>query len=81
VGELIRAGQAPAAEALMADLAAAFPARLYVELQRHPGEDGTLTEAEAATERAFVEMAYAMNLPLVATNDVHFPNATMYRGA
>jgi DNA polymerase III subunit alpha len=49
-----------------------------VELQRHPGEGGRLMEAEAATERGFVEMAYAMGLPLVATNDVYFPKATMY---
>jgi len=30
------------------------------------------------TERGFVEMAYALDLPLVATNDVYFPNAEMY---
>ncbi|PQO23034.1 DNA polymerase III subunit alpha [Rhodobacteraceae bacterium WD3A24] len=78
VGQLVRAGQQPAAEALMRRLAAAFPNRLYVELQRHPGEGGAVPEAERATERAFVEMAYAMALPLVATNDVHFPEAGMY---
>jgi len=78
VGALIQAGQMPAAEGLMTRLAQAFAGRFYVELQRHPGEDGTLTAAEAATERGFVEMAYAMDLPLVATNDVHFPDAKMY---
>jgi DNA polymerase-3 subunit alpha len=35
-------------------------------------------EAERLTERGFVEMAYAMGLPLVATNDVYFPKPEMY---
>ncbi|RFP91139.1 DNA polymerase III subunit alpha [Rhodobacteraceae bacterium 63075] len=78
VGRLLQAGQRPAAEALMAELAQSFPHRLYVELQRHPGEDGSQPEAERLTERGFVEMAYAMGLPLVATNDVYFPLAKMY---
>jgi len=77
LGRLLQAGQRPAAEILMGRLAAAFGDRLYVELQRHPGEDG-LPEAERATERGFVEMAYAMDLPLVATNDVHFPKPEIY---
>ncbi len=46
-------------------------------MQRHPGEDGQ-PEAERLTERGFVEMAYAMDLPLVATNDVYFPKTEMY---
>ncbi len=75
---LLAAGQLPKARALMAGLAAAFPSRLYVELQRHPGEGGRLPEAEARSERGLVEMAYDMGLPLVATNDVYFPKAAMY---
>ncbi|RAP40128.1 DNA polymerase III subunit alpha [Rhodovulum viride] len=78
VGRLIREGQRAKAEALVTRLAAAFPTRLYVELQRHPGEGGQPTEAERETERAHVEMAYAMDLPLVATNDVYFPKSDMY---
>ncbi len=78
VGQLLLDGQHTKAETLLATLAATFKDRLYVELQRHPGEDGQLMPSEAATERGFVEMAYAMNLPLVATNDVYFPNADMY---
>ena len=61
----------------MTRLKAIFADRLYVELQRHPGEDG-LPEAEKLSERGHVEMAYAMDLPLVATNDVYFPKAEMY---
>src|SRR6056297_2298651 len=77
VGRLLQAGQRPAAEALMGRLNSMFDDRLYVELQRHPGEDGA-PEAEQLTERGFVEMAYAMDLPLVATNDVYFPAEKMY---
>ncbi|RLK08237.1 DNA polymerase III subunit alpha [Ruegeria conchae] len=77
VGMSLQQGQRPAAEALMDRLAAMFPDRLYVELQRHPGEDGQ-PEAERLTERGHVEMAYAKNLPLVATNDVYFPTTDMY---
>ena len=54
-----------------------FPNRLYVELQRHPGEHGQ-PEAEQQSERGHIEMAYAMALPLVATNDVYFPKTEMY---
>ena len=78
VGMHLQAGQRPKAQALLQRLAAAFPGRLYVELQRHPGEGGQLTEAERLTERGHVEMAYDMGLPLVATNDVYFPTADMY---
>ncbi|MGR3641427.1 DNA polymerase III subunit alpha [Alterinioella nitratireducens] len=77
VGRFLQGGQHPKAEALMARLKDVFADRLYVELQRHPS-DGGLPEAERASERGFVEMAYAMELPLVATNDVYFPEARMY---
>jgi len=77
VGRFLQGGQHPKAEALMARLKDIFADRLYVELQRHPS-DGGLPEAERASERGFVEMAYAMELPLVATNDVYFPEAKMY---
>jgi DNA polymerase-3 subunit alpha len=77
VGRLLQSGQSPKAQALMSQLSQIYGDRLYVELQRHPGEGGT-PEAEQLTERGFVEMAYAMDLPLVATNDVYFPKAQMY---
>jgi len=77
VGRLLQGGQRPVAEALMVRLKAAFGDRLYVELQRHPGEDGA-PEVERLSERGHVEIAYAMGLPLVATNDVYFPRPEMY---
>ncbi|WP_428928345.1 DNA polymerase III subunit alpha [Marinibacterium sp. SX1] len=77
VGRLLQTGHRAEAEALLQRLSRAFPDRLYVELQRHPGEDGQ-PDAEKQTERGHVEMAYAMDLPLVATNDVYFPKSDMY---
>ena len=77
VGRLLQANQRPAAQELVTKLAGWFADRLYIELQRHPGEAGQ-PEAEKATERGHIEIAYAMNLPLVATNDVYFPNSDMY---
>ena len=78
VGKLIQTNQKPKARALMDQLAAIYPDRLYVELQRHAGEDGQMMEAERATERAFVQLAHALRLPLVATNDAYFPAPEMY---
>ena len=77
VGRLLQTGQSSKAQTLMSQLSRIYGDRLYVELQRHPGEGGT-PEAEKLTERGFVEMAYAMDLPLVATNDVYFPKAEMF---
>ncbi len=78
LGRSILAGHLPKARALLHRLAAAYPDRLYVELQRHPGEGGALPEGEAASETAMVDLAYDLGLPLVATNDVYFPKAEMY---
>src|ERR1700761_1297161 len=63
LNKLIVEGQPDAAKDLLARLAKIFPNRLYVELQRHG-----LPEERAAEEK-LLEFAYAMNLPLVATND------------
>ena len=61
-----------AAEALLVRLAAMFPDRLYMEIQRHGLEE------EAASEPFFLDMAFAHDLPLVATNEVFFGSADMY---
>ncbi len=72
LNSLVANGQPEAADELLKKLAAIFPNRLYVELQRHG-----LPE-ERAAEEGLIDRAYAMNLPLVATNDVHFGSAAMY---
>jgi len=51
------------------EMARVFGDRFYVELQRHG-----LASARQ-TERGLVEWAYAHDVPLVATNDVHYARA------
>jgi DNA polymerase III subunit alpha len=72
VGRLLAEGQAEAAEAVLTELAAAFPNRLYVELMRHSAPE------EARSEPGLIEFAYRHGLPLVATNDAHFPDHDFY---
>ena len=73
VGRLLAGGQAAAAEAVLERLEGLFPDRLYMELTRH-GMD-----QEKRIEGALLELAYARDLPLVATNDVYFADGAMYR--
>ncbi|GIX12972.1 MAG: DNA-directed DNA polymerase [Paracoccaceae bacterium] len=78
LGRLLADGRAAEAQDLARRLARAFPDRLYVELQRH-GSDGALrTPAEQATEPGLVALAHDLDLPLVATNDVHFATPDMF---
>jgi len=72
VNTLLLEGQTDAASALLDRLAEIFDGRLYVELQRHNQPE------ERATEPALIDLAYAKQLPLVATNDVHFGASAMY---
>ncbi|MCH8808690.1 MAG: DNA polymerase III subunit alpha [Proteobacteria bacterium] len=72
VGRRLLDGQDEAAEAALRGLARIFPGRLYVEVMRHG-----LAE-EARIEDRLVDLAYALDLPLVATNEVFFAEAEMY---
>ena len=66
VGRALAEGRPEAARQVLERLNGMFPGRLYVELMRH-GDGGPPAEEEAS-----VELAYELELPLVATNDVHF---------
>src|SRR5690606_24857743 len=68
IGRAFAADRADRAEARLGFLRQVFGDRLYVELQRHAGYDRNL---EART----VELAYAMDLRLVATNEAFFLKA------
>ena len=68
----ILSGDDVSAENLMGQLSDIYGDRLYVELQRHPDEDGVVPVIEADTENALINMAYDMDIPLVATNDNRF---------
>ena len=66
LARLLAEGQADAAHAYLDALEALFPGRLYIELARR-GE-----AVEEAAEEALVDLAYARDLPLVATNPACF---------
>jgi DNA polymerase III subunit alpha len=72
VGRLIAEGQREAAETLLGGLKTLFPDRLYIELMRHGMPE------EARAEADLVDLAYAHDLPLVATNDAYFPDRDFY---
>src|SRR5579859_8244789 len=72
VGRMLGEGHAPKAEATLLRLAAAFPGKLYVELQRHG------LEIEDRIEPGLIDLAYKHDLPLVATNEPFFSDAGMY---
>jgi DNA polymerase-3 subunit alpha len=78
LGQLLLGGQPDAAATLLQSLATTFANRLYVEVQRHPNPDGSLPISEAQSEPGLVNLAYQMDLPLVATNDVHFDAPGMF---
>ncbi|NVJ93688.1 MAG: DNA polymerase III subunit alpha [Methylocystaceae bacterium] len=72
IGALLLAGQKEKAESLLSKLNSGLPGRVYVELQRH-----NLPEQDQI-EDDFVDLAYKLNIPLVATNEAFFPNREMY---
>ncbi|MBT7943567.1 MAG: DNA polymerase III subunit alpha, partial [Alphaproteobacteria bacterium] len=72
VGRLLLDGQMDDARALLERLAAAYPGRLYVELMRHGLDE------ERRTEPLFLDLAYDLDLPIVATNECFFPDGAMH---
>ncbi|MBL24646.1 MAG: DNA polymerase III subunit alpha [Rhodospirillaceae bacterium] len=72
IGRMLADGQEPAAIACLEKLKAIFPDRLYVELMRH----GRAVEAQI--ENRLIDLAYAHDLPLIATNEVFFADREMH---
>jgi len=66
IDTLLAEGQPPRARQRLEALHALFGDRLYVELQRHG------TQAEQLAEPTLVDFAYALGIPLVATNQPFF---------
>jgi len=56
----------------------AFGDRFYIELQRHDGSPHGGVKNSAA-EAGLVRYAYGHDIPLVATNDVYFAEADMFK--
>ena len=72
LARLIKNGQKENVQDYCDRLISLFPNRLYIELQRHGLDD------ESLVEEALIDLAYAKELPLVATNEVFFSGADMY---
>ena len=77
LGQLILTAQDKAARDLLLKFHDIFSDCLYLELQRHPQGAG-LPKEENDSEPVFINMAYDLNIPLIATNDVYFDNGEMY---
>ncbi len=60
------------AEAVLEQLKLLFPERLYIEVQRHG------LSVEDRVEGPLIDLAYVHDLPLVATNEAFFVDATMH---
>ncbi|HZC37771.1 MAG TPA: DNA polymerase III subunit alpha, partial [Sphingomicrobium sp.] len=72
LARLLADGQRDKAEAYLERLQAFFPDRLYLEIiRRHD-------PVEEAAEEAVVELAYARDLPLVATNPAAYSDPTFH---
>lgn len=73
LARLLAEGQHDAAAKLADRLEALFPGRLYIELAR--GGDDVCERAE----EALIELAYARDLPLVASNPANFAEPHMHK--
>ncbi|MFT3986537.1 DNA polymerase III subunit alpha [Aestuariivirga sp.] len=69
VNDALVSGQTPLARAHVEMLKAIYGDRLYIELQRHG------LEAERLAEQGLIDLAYGLDVPLVATNECYFPRA------
>ncbi|WP_374570478.1 DNA polymerase III subunit alpha [Phenylobacterium sp.] len=72
VDPLMAAGKVEEGRAALAEMAAVFGDRFYVELQRHG------LPVQAAAEPELVAWAYEFDAPLVATNDAYFATPDMH---
>ncbi|MEZ5847816.1 MAG: DNA polymerase III subunit alpha [Geminicoccaceae bacterium] len=72
LARLILAGEREAARTWLVDMREAFGDRLYVEIGRHGEAD------ERDSEEAMLDLAFELDVPIVATNDVHFIAADMH---
>ncbi|MEQ3746500.1 MAG: DNA polymerase III subunit alpha [Henriciella sp.] len=66
VAKHILRGKMDEAKDTLSELAASFPGRCYVEITRHGSPE------EAQTEPGLLQLAYDMDLPIVATHDARF---------
>ena len=72
LARLFADGQINKAEAYANRLVALFPGRLYIELSRRGDA------VEKAAEAALIDLAYATDLPIVATNPAHYAEPSFH---
>ena len=72
LGRLILEKRPTEAKQFCQDMQSVFGNRFYIEIARIG------LEAERKTEDAFLDLAYELNIPLVATNEAFFFDADMY---
>ncbi|MEO6256746.1 MAG: DNA polymerase III subunit alpha, partial [Sphingomicrobium sp.] len=72
LARLLADGQATKANAYLDRLKALFPERLYIELSRRGDA------VEEAAENALIDLAYAADLPLVATNPAAYTDPSFH---
>nr|NUR36837.1 DNA polymerase III subunit alpha [Sphingomonas sp.] len=72
LARLIANGQQLKAEAYLDELQAMFPDRLYIELSRRNDH------VEESAESTLIDLAYARNLPLVATNPAAYVDPSFH---
>ncbi|MEO1206205.1 MAG: DNA polymerase III subunit alpha [Pseudomonadota bacterium] len=77
IDRLFRGEQHVQAETRLKKLRKIFGDRLYIELQRH-GAQGGATANEATVETQLIDLAYAQDVPLVATNQAYFATPDDY---
>ena len=73
IGYLLKEGYKDQAHSILITLQQAFQNRFYIELQRHELAD------EIKIEQDFVNFAYDLNLPLLATNEAYYPSRDLYK--
>jgi DNA polymerase-3 subunit alpha len=72
IGRLLLEGARDKALDYLERLKASFPNRLYMEIQRHGLDE------ERRTEPGFIDFAYELDIPLLATNECFFGPDGMY---
>ncbi|MBK1663298.1 DNA polymerase III subunit alpha [Rhodospirillum rubrum] len=72
LGRLLREGRRDEAAAILARHKEHFGDRVYVEIQRHGMADEDRIEAD------LIDLAYAQNVALVATNEPYYPDRAMF---
>ena len=78
IGRTAAKGLETEADQILCKLVNIFQNRTYIELQRHRSDESNIYLQEMNAEPKLLELAYKHGIPLVATNDVHFPNREMF---